>query len=158
MNRDKLVAPPSRRPAAPQAAFAAPPNRQGLAWRWTLRLVQRLSEAAPGPAEALLGEHLRLMMGRSESRGWCRASRIRHCLCWEGRLRPAPGSSGWLCCVVCTTSCWWWSLGHSFYVCLRFGRIVSEGPLYVAYVVELVCLCLRTIWRPRPSRGPAGQE
>ena len=49
-----------------QAVFALPPNRQGLAWRWTLRLVSRIAQAAPGPAEALLAEHMRLLLGKSE--------------------------------------------------------------------------------------------
>lgn len=46
----------------------SPPNRQGLAWQWTLKLVQRISQEAPGPAEGLLAEHMRLMLGKSGSR------------------------------------------------------------------------------------------
>eukprot|EP00887_Chlorella_sp_A99_P002072 scaffold21.g2072.t1 len=51
------------RAAADEDASVEDGHRLRLAWGWTVRLMQRAAEIAPGPTEALVVEHMRRVMG-----------------------------------------------------------------------------------------------
>lgn len=77
-------------PQPPQAAADEdasveidPGPRPRLAWRWTVATMQRAAEAAPGPAEALVVEHMRQLMGGSG-----RVAEVRRAVA----VRPAAGA------------------------------------------------------------------